>query len=264
MDTKTISQSALSVIDQYLHFKMGSAVCSVPYFNNKTAKNKVALRAYKGKGSPREILEESETLLVRERINSSSITDIELKKILVSHNLGIECSGFAYHVLNAECESRGLGRLKKYISFKNKSGSWRRIICRMRPVENCDVLTFADDINSMVVATEDVLPGDIIIMKNQQNSEQNSGDRNHILLIHEVSRILVSNTLKISYTHSAAYPEDGLYSTGVRQGYIEITQRNKPLSAARWVENNLEGFDNRLYLRAQKSLTEVRRLRLNN
>jgi len=30
MNTKTITPRAMSVIDQYLHFKVGAAACSVP------------------------------------------------------------------------------------------------------------------------------------------------------------------------------------------------------------------------------------------
>ena len=58
MNTKILAPRALDVIDQYIHFKVGAAVCSVPYFNNKTVGRKMSLAALAGKGSPHEILDE--------------------------------------------------------------------------------------------------------------------------------------------------------------------------------------------------------------
>ena len=73
MNTKTISNRALSVIDQYLHFTVGTAVCSVPYFNNKTAKLRGALAVNAGKGSPKEIFEEVQTLLIKSHTTTDSL-----------------------------------------------------------------------------------------------------------------------------------------------------------------------------------------------
>jgi hypothetical protein len=94
-----------------------------------------------------------------------------------------------------------------------------------------------------------------------------SAERNHILVVHEVLTVLptngqmTNNIIKISYTHSVAYPEDGIYGTGVKQGYIEISDVSKPITEARWVEGNKEGLSNILFIRAKKSKTEVRRLK---
>lgn len=268
MNTKLLSTHALDVIDQYLHFKVGTAVCSVPYFNNKTIKARAGLAVNVGKGSPKEIFEETESLLVKAHATVDSVTPETLKKLLADNNIGIDCSGFAYYVLNAESQEAGKGSLDKHISFVQATGFFRKILSSLRPVKNTGVLTLANDKNSQVIALRDIQPGAIITMLNdtEENEPTDASsklwreDRDHILVIHQVE---YQNFIpyKIHYSHAVTYPEDGVYGTGIKQGMIEITDINKPITEQVWIENGKQGESNRIFIRAKKSKTEVRRLR---
>lgn len=273
MNTKTLSNRALSVIDQYLNFKVGNAVCSVPYFNNKTIKVRAGLAVNGGKGSPKEIFEETESLLVRAHAPKDSLTSEHLKKILTDNNLGIDCSGFAYYVLNAESIELGKGSLDKHISFVQASGFFRKILASLRPIENSGVLTFVDDKNSRIIPLKEIQPGNIITMLGTNNegkfdangaglpcADSVETERNHILVIHQVE---YQNFIpyKIHYSHAVAYPEDGLYGTGLKQGTIELTNLDKPITEQIWIENGNQGQSNRIFNRAKNSKTEVRRLK---
>lgn len=256
MNTSTLSPQALAVIDGYLHFTVGSATCSVPYFNNKTTRSRVTLRAYIGKGSPDDILEETKILLVKNHIDPTLLTDESLKKMLADNNIGLDCSAFAYHVLDAENDTAGHGPLDSQVSFVNCTGIFGKMRCSLRPAENCDVATLADDANSRAVAVVDAKPSDIITMIGGPDS----ADRDHILVIHETTRqndILV----KISYSHAVAYPHDGLYGTGVKQGVIQVTDPHKSLLEQLWVEGEKEGSSNPIFARATAARTELRRLK---
>lgn len=256
MNTKTLSNRALSVVDNYLHFKFGSAVSPVPYFNNKTVRARAALRVEIGKGSPQEIFDETQTVTVKEHIPAANLADESLKKLLTDNNLGIDCSAFAYYVLNAENEDRGKGSLDKHISFVKCAGVIGKLRCALRPIENCDVATLADEKNSSVIELKNVQPGDMITLLGTTDAY----DRDHILIIHQVE---YQNfiPIKIHYSHAVAYPEDGVYGTGVRQGEIEILDPSKPLLEAHWVENGKEGSANTIFARAHKAQTELRRLK---
>ncbi|MFA6295359.1 MAG: hypothetical protein WC666_02970 [Candidatus Paceibacterota bacterium] len=273
MNTKFISDRALSVIDQYLNFKVGNATCSVPYFNNKTTRARLALRTYIGKGSPKEIFEEVQDLLLKNRIDLNAITNESLKKLLVDNNIGIECSGFAYYVLNAESEERSKGALDKHLSFINCHGLFGKIVCSLRPTENCDVSTLAHNKNSFPISIKDTQVGDIITMIGNSNNENGStndstkplqessqSSRNHILIIH---RIEYQNFVPcvIHYSHAVSYPMDGIYGNGIRQGRIDIVFPDKPITEALWSEDNKTGENNPLFVRAQKTKVEIRRLR---
>jgi len=257
MNTKTLSNHALSIIDQYLHFKVGPAECSVPYFNNKTIRARAALRSTIGKGSPKEIYEEIHGIMIKNHIDASTLSNESLKRTLTDNNIGIDCSAFAYYVLNAECEVAKKGHLDKHIHFVNCHGLIGRVRCSLRPIENCDVATLANNKNSSVVRISNVVPGDIITMVGGPDSS----DRDHILVIHQIDYQNFVPT-KIHYTHAIAYPEDGIYGTGIRQGTIEILKNDAPITDQSWIEDGKTGTDNRLLLRAQKSRTELRRLNI--
>ena len=164
MITKTLSKSALETIDQYFNFKVGNAMCSVPYFNNKVAKARAALRSLSGKGSPEEIFEEIQGILVKNHVDKTALTSESLKKVLTDNNIGIDCSAFAYYILNSESLELKKVSLKKQISFPNANGLIGKIKCSLRPVENCDVATLAHNKNSKMVSLKEIKPGDIITM----------------------------------------------------------------------------------------------------
>ncbi|OHA17006.1 MAG: hypothetical protein A3C79_01855 [Candidatus Taylorbacteria bacterium RIFCSPHIGHO2_02_FULL_45_28] len=260
MNTKTLTNRAISVVDQYLNFKVGTAVCSVPYFNNKTVKIRAALAVNGGKGGPKEIFEETEALLVKVHATIDSVTSESLQKLLTDNNLGIDCSAFAYYVLNAESQELGKGSLDKHTIFVNCHGLIGKLRCSLRPIENCDVSTLAHDKNSRVISIKEITPGDIITMLGDGDIQILPNDRDHILVIHQVE---YQNFIpyRLHYSHAVAYPEDGIYGTGIKQGIIEITDVSKQITEQLWTENGRQGNANRIFGRAQKSKTEIRRLR---
>lgn len=259
MNTKTLSKRALVIIDQYLHFRVGSAICSIPYFNNKTKRAHATLRTNIGKGNPRDISDEIHDLLVKTHIPQDKLTDESLKRLLVDQNIGIDCSGFAYYILDAESIDTSRGPLSKRISFINCKNIIDKVRCSFRPVENCDVATLANDKNSVLVAIENIVPGDIITMLGTGRDGQLPIDRDHILVIHQVE-YLDNIPKKIYYSHAIAYPEDGIYGNGIRQGIIEISDHNKLITEAVWTEDGRQGELNSIFTRAKKSKTEIRRI----
>ncbi len=256
METKTLSKAALHIIDQYLHFRIGNAVASVPYFNNKTVKARMTLRAKVGKGSPDDIKDELQSIIVKQHIAPTALADEALKKLLVDNGLGVDCSGFAYYILDAESKATGNGHLNRRIHFINSYGPIGKMMCYLRPAENCNVKTLASDNNTSVVALKDARPGDIITMLGSSDA----ADRDHVLLITDIS--LENGSLRsLSYIHAIAYPEDGRYGTGPRQGKIDISFPGEPLLKQVWSEGAALENARRLYERAAVSRTEIRRLK---
>lgn len=257
MNIKTLGKRALSTIDQYIHFEYAKAICSIPYFNNKTTRSRGAMRTFVGKGSPKDIYEELQTEFTKARADTSILSDEGLKKILTDANIGIDCSGFAYYVLNSECEERGKGSLDKNIHFVNCKGVFGKIRCSLRPVENCDVATLSHDKNSTRIEIKDVLPGDMITIVSKENTTD--PDRDHILIIDQVEYQNFIPT-KIHFSHAIAYPEDGIYGTGVRKGSIELSNTEDLFKDSIWSEDSRKNEDCRIYSRAKNSKTELRRL----
>jgi hypothetical protein len=276
MNSKLLSKKSLGTIDHYLHFRVGnSEACNIPYFNNNHKVVRAGLRATIGKGSPRDIYDEVEIELVKKgdlpgtavmpsgeikggTFIPGAIGSESLKHFLVDRNIGIDCSGFAYYVLSAENESRGGKSFERQLHFPFCKGILGKIRSKMRPAENADVATLAHDSNSRAVPLKDIEPGDIVTMLNTMNKEDRI--RDHVVVVHQVEyQNFIPTT--IHYSASIAWPSDGQYGHGVRQGTIEITDINKPIAEQKWTEAEKTGPENYTLMRAAKALTEIRRLR---
>ncbi len=239
MNSKAISDKNLAIISKYLSFSVGSATCAVPYYNNRRGRARAKLRAQIGKGSPQDILDEVENVAAKEKVNSNALDSTSLKKFMVDGNIGIDCSGLVYHILNP-----------KSLFFPLATGFIGKLRAKFRPAENASVKCFAHEKNSEEIYLKDVQPGDIITMINDE--------RDHILLIHQVDyQDSLPGTLH--YTHAVAWPTDGEYEHGVRQGIIQITDITRPLSEQSWLEVGKTGPENYTFTRAQKSVATLRR-----
>lgn len=242
MNTKIISESTLNIIDQYKNFKIGNAICSIPYFNNKTTARRAGLRVEVGKGSPKEIYDEIKQKAFEQKIDINLFTSESLKKFLVDNNIGIDCSGFAYHILDLSSKS---------LSFPFAKGIFGKLKAKMRPVENTDVATLAHNKNSKIVSISEIKPGDIITMINDE--------RDHILVINQIE-YQNFKPITIHYVHAIAWPTDGEYGHGIHEGRIEILNIEKLIIEQRWTENYKTGIENYTFSKAQKSQIELRRL----
>ena len=271
-----LSPSALKVIHNYLNLPCaGVSGVRCPYFNNARQKRRGELRALVGKGTPEEIVEEANILSIQYKAGvfdnqkheclCASHTDKkhspdELRRFLIEHSLGIECSGFVTHVLSAHVKETKKINLPQSLFIVQKSRFLRYLISRLRPVENIDVTVYANNRNTAPIASEgegwryaDVRAGDIItILKTGPRKT-----RNHIMLITEAS----GDT--IAYVHARAWPSEGEFGHGVAAGEIRITHPNKPLAEQFFSERGIEGEHNETWREiADAETVEIRRLKL--
>jgi len=256
MTSKTLSPAALEVINHYAHLPFPTQDITCPYFNNRRSKVRAGLRVLLGKGSCSEIVDEALLFALREKVNLNKLSNEDLKKFLVEHNLGVDCSAFAYYVLEAEHKNRGKGMLSSRFFYPNTS-LLRKLIIKLRPVENINVTTFAHEKNTRPIEIKDVQPGDLVIMLNS-GKEHNL---NHILLVYKVDSENEQPTI-IYYCHSFQWSTDGIYNHGIKSGTIEITDADKPLLAQTWKEAGKEAGENETFLRAAEAeLLELKRLK---
>lgn len=268
MNTKTLSDKALAVIEQYLAFHMGKTgttetkgvTCSIPYYNNRRREIRGGLRALIGKGSPKDIFDEVEIIMLKEKVSLATLNDETFKWFLVDHNIGIDCSGFAYHVLNAEGLAHNKSGINHYLSFPYCRGILGKLKSMVRPVGVTNVRTLAHDSNSVSIPLSAAKVGDMITMLDTDKS------RDHVLVIHQID---YENNFPVTiyYTNSIAWPTDGQYNHGVRQGKIAIADAQKNITDQIWTESNITGAgdstvgENYTFTRSRKAQTEIRRLK---
>ena len=206
--TSTLSQGARAVLDKYLKLPLPGVEISCPYYNNDRQRVRMGLRAQIGKGSPEEIADEALLYSLREKFDIAKMSGDEKKAFLVDHNLGIDCSGLCYHILNAELKQKGLGNLGSRLDYPYASGllvSLGRYI-RQRYAENTDVKTLAHAANSQPIPFENVRAGDFFVRVVKAQNE-----RDHVMLVTK------TDGQTIYCAQSEARPSDGRLGHGVRE-----------------------------------------------
>lgn len=251
METKTLNEKSRKMAEKYLSMpELNNLPC--PYFNNKKITKRFGLRSQIGKGLPEEIAEEVEVSAMASGINLKQADKNQIKKFLLDRNIGIDCSGLVFQILNIENENQGFGKLGKKLKF---SGNFvRQIIGSFRPAENTSVSTFEE--NSKEISLKEILPGDFIIALNQKNHYE----KNHIILILE-TKTENENLKEIVYLHAIAWKKDGLFGGEVGLGEIFIKNPDFGLLDQIWQEKDRVGPENETYAGLQSAETvKIKRL----
>ena len=236
METNTLKPKTLEMVEKYLGLNLPERI-ACPYFNNKTGAKMAGLGVQIGKGTPKEIVEEVKIKALSSGLDLQNLKEEELKKFLAENNIGIDCLGLVYHILNTENKERNFGTLSSH--FKFSGNVIRKIIRKMRPAQNSDVIVF--DKNSKDVSLRDTEPGDFLVSLNQKEAE-----RNHIILILETKK--EDGVLKeLTYLHSIAWTKNGLNDNGVRTGTIKIVNPDLPILNQTWIEREKTSEENETF-----------------
>lgn len=241
-----LSPEAQKIITNYLRLPFAYQDIFCPYFINKKNKIRGALRALIGKGTPDEIVEEATICALKEKINLATLDTSSLRKFLVDHHIGVDCSGFVYHVLDTELKTNKKPSLGKSLHFPTTSNFFKKIIAKIRPAENANVQTFAHNANSKQIDLKNIQPGDVIVIT---DAGKDHGYQ-HIILVHDVI-YETTNPTNIHYTHSIELPQETWQEHGVRQGTITITNPEKSLLEQVWFERGQAGENNKFYVYAK-------------
>ncbi len=226
MINSKLSHEANLVLAEFLRLPDLGVKC--PYFTNERQKVRGALRVQVGKGSAEEIVEEALLIAHKSKVELAKLSPENKTKFLVDHNLGIDCSGFVYYILEAEGVGRGYGHLVDKLSFP-KANNVLSIIRKLfvkRPVENMSVAVFADASNSRQIKINEARAGDFFVIN--KYAKQTGTPRNHIMVI-----IKIENG-EIEIAQSVALPEDGRYGHGVRIEQIDSSNPPGELRRLNW------------------------------
>ena len=262
-----LSPSAQKILNEYFNLPFdGILGVRCPYLNNARLKQRAQLRVLVGKGTPQEIIEEAKIISIQYHAGlfdktghcclhnehtGKEINPDEIRKFLVDHNLGIECSGFVTQILRAHYkETANIDIVRKfYITSPRNFARW--LVSLLRPIENISVRRYADDRNTQKIKWAEVQAGDVIVML--ETGPQNK--RNHILLITEKTEDI------IKYAHARAWVSEGKYGHGVSKGEIKVTNKSGSLLDQQWLEMDKTGEQNETFLEVkQAKVLEVRRI----
>ncbi len=262
-----LSNKAQKILDEYFNLPFdGITGVRCPYFNNAHLKQRAQLRVLVGKGTPQEIIEEAKIISIQYHAGlfdkaghcclhnehtGKEVNVEEIRKFLIDHNLGVECSGFVTQILRAHFkETKNIDIARKFVVASPKN-ILRWIISKLRPIENISVCRYADNLNTQKIKWKDAQAGDVVVILETGISNK----FNHILLITEKTDEM------IYYAHARAWGSEGKYGHGVAKGIIKITNRNGDLVEQMWTELEKIGENNETLKELKQAKTvEIRRI----
>lgn len=194
--------------DFYQHFiiDLGGKKVPIPYRLNEINGN--AGSAFQGKSSPEVIKETTEAVAKEQGFDLKNSSVEAIREFMKRNLLGIDCSGFAYRMLDNLLEKKGLGGMQK-IGFDNVGRT------------NASTLT-SDQFCIRINKAKLLKSGDLVKLNSNKTQK-------HCVLIIEVT------PKKIVYAHSS----DSSMRLGVHMAEIRITDPEQPIEKQDWDEPHL-------------------------
>ena len=152
-------------MQSYLNLDFGKVKVRCPYWINKI--NKGIRGPFSGKGTPGQIIKSAYSSAKREGIDIDKLKSYEITKLLKRNRIGVDCSGFAYHVLDTLDREKGgngiaddlflpAGRQAAKPRFPAWNPAWRA---------SADLLT-SEIVTKVIMLLNDVKVGDMIRTEN--------------------------------------------------------------------------------------------------
>lgn len=234
MTTETIPESVRNLFNQYDNLTLGNKNVTTPYYIND--KRRKDLRAMVGKGTPEEIIVEARIWEKLKGANFETMSEDQIKEFLMTKGIGVDCSGFAVHLMNAWYKEKTGRTIWSKLKPLHQSVIWK-LRYTLRPAENMGAEILTDDDNALTVELNDLRPGDLIRSKAKKNNGH------HVMLVSETTRDDSGNLISFKYIHSSPYFGK---ENGIREGEIKITDISKPLQDQDWLEADENGVKHTL------------------
>lgn len=227
---KTLPQSAQDIIKKYKALKINGKQVRTPYYRN-IKRVRGGLRSLTGKGSPQEIVDETKIYAKLRGVNLAKVTPEEIREFQQKQGIGIDCSGYVMHILNALAKAQDK-QLYKLMSKKHLKTFWGYFTWPFKYIANTGAISITDESNSTNVPLRDIRPGDLIRLRGAKRGD-------HILLVSEVEYDDTTNQpIKFKYTHSTPHYDE---LNGIKEAEVIITDLNGELKDQNWTESHTNG-----------------------
>lgn len=222
----------------YTHLLLGGKEIVCPYWMDCSKKLKHGPGG--GKASPQELVNLTELKAREKKIDLSTLNEREIVLFMKKNRLGVDCSGFAFWMLNALDLERGGNGIADDIP--NSEGRYIKIRASTKMLTDGGVSFFVKKIKW-------IKPGDMIRL----------GGGHHLAVVMEIGKDKGGNIKKIIYAHSSS-PFYTVIS-GVHKESIIIKDVEKSLQEQEWQEKTPNGANYALQLYLQEG-DGVKRLKI--
>lgn len=226
MKILTAPKEVLELIEEYRCLKICSKCVNTPYFINTLHRHD--LRSLVGKGLPEEIQNEVLIWAKLRGIDICKLSESEIRNFMQKEGIGIDCSGFVYHVLDRWAKVSYNRSISKFLKYPE--GLKTRLAVWIRPAINTSADTMTNNVNTEGVSLKDVRPGDLLRLK-----ALTRGD--HIAIVVEV-KLKNDTPDEIVIAQSTQHYNE---ENGIKFSTIKINNPSKSLLEQTWLDIDKDG-----------------------
>lgn len=205
---------------EYLDFEISGKRVKIPYVLAKGKRWHFFDSC--GKGTPEQIRAETVRAAKNKGVDLSSYKPSEIRKFMRQTGIGVECSGFVYHLLKEFVkEKKGKNLDWCLLRYKGFVGKVERILLSFKRVRRLNAEVLTNSLNTVKVErVSQIKPGDLLRLTPL------NWPGKHVTIVVGVT------PNKIIYAHSSRDTK----SLGPHFGEIEILNRKLGLESQRWLE----------------------------
>lgn len=221
---------------EYTHLPLGGKLIRCPYWSNR---QRILLTGpYCGKGTPSQITQATNEAARKYKVNLDKLSSTEIRKFMENHRVGVDCSGFIYHLADAFNKEKADKGIFDFVEGVKGNGP-RKV----------NAFCFTNEKNSIGIPRAGMIKiGDFIRF--------NGGK--HIAIVLRIKKDKKGIPLEITYAHSGRLSA----ITGVHTGKFSVKNPNAGLNMQKWFEKTRKGYD---FLNASFKESEgdgIRRLKI--
>ncbi len=222
------TKSLQDLFFSYTHLLIGGKEIVCPYWMDSLKKLKHGPGG--GKASPQEIIMYTNSKVKENGIDLNKQGEHEIVLFMKINRVGVDCSGFAFWMLNAlDLEKGGNGIAD---DIPNSRGKVIKIRASTKMLTDEGISFFVKKIN-------EIKPGDMIRLRGGH----------HLAVVLEIEKDKNDNPKRIIYVHSSSSAFTAI--SGVHKGLIIITDSSKSLQDQDWQEQTPDKSNYALQLRPQ-------------
>ncbi len=223
-------------LNDYMHFMIDDKEVPIPYILEPS---RWQFSKTSGKGSPEMIYKEVFAVITNRNLRVTDLTSGEIYKIMKEERIGIDCSGFVYHLLDAYL----LAEKRKSLSdilfrYLGIIGLIEKHILRFQRFRRISAATLTSTLNCQKIESlNNIHIGDLIRMSVNKNAD-------HVLIITNLIKDQSGSITKIEYAQSSG---QNTQNRGPHIGEIEVIDPNQTLKEQNWMEVDLKGNSYKSY-----------------
>ncbi len=238
---KSLSQTA----NTYVEFAVADKTTGLPYYIHLP--DRPTLTTTHGKGSVEEIRAELLEIAQQKNVDLNAPEKHEILNLMRLWGIGIDCSGFVYHVLDPFVREQTGKPLSAYLlRHSGLRGHLEKVLKSSRRVRKISAANLTSDLNTIKVhAAKNVQPGDFLRLTHEDYEGK------HVAVFVDVSPTI------LTYAHSSESTE----MNGPHFAQIKIEDVTLGLEKQEWLEQAKDGRNYGKYAFHPKRGDSVRRLK---